>query len=222
MFMIDYCTDINYEDIIDDEKTMLKIRLYNSHEMDDFDNIYLKLSKFSKIKMHFILQDICLENLPESIFDLENIYILDLGLNNLKTISPSISKLKKLEKLYLEYNQFIDFPVAICECKNLKILNMNFCKLTTIPFYISKLTNLQELLICNDLNEFPKVICKLKKLEYLSFEYDILKMPDSLYDLKYTNIDNHDYKKLIYRLKVIFIKSLKKINYKIIYKIIKY
>jgi Leucine-rich repeat (LRR) protein len=220
MFSIGY-RDINYEDIIDDEKTMLTIELFNHRDLDDINNIIIKLSKFNKIKMSFILRNICLENIPESIFDLENIYELHLSINLLKTISPSISKLKNLEILYLDDNKFFDFLVTICKCKNLKVLNMNDCNLTTRPFCITKLTNLKELLIHNDFNEFPKVICKLKNLEYLSFS-NYIKMPDSLYDLEDTNIDNHNYKKLIYRLKVIFIKSFKKFNYKIISKIIKY
>jgi Leucine-rich repeat (LRR) protein len=65
-----------------------------------------------------------LKGLPESIVQLKNLRTLNLFSNKLSTLPPSLCNLKKLEKLYLPYNNVASIPDCIFSMPELKDLNL--------------------------------------------------------------------------------------------------
>ncbi|XP_017629268.1 putative disease resistance protein RGA3 isoform X1 [Gossypium arboreum] len=98
--------------------------------------------------------------------------VLELYNLNLKTISPSIYKLKHLRYLDLSFNFGLQIlPKSICKIQNLLVLKLDYCSgLQELPKKIEKLVNLTHLGCegCNDLTHMPRGIGKLTSLETLS------------------------------------------------------
>lgn len=173
----------DYDQVVDDEKEFIS---FEFNDFDNFDYIISKLSETKKINMQIIINFLALENIPESIFNLKNIFELDLYDNNLKNIHPDIVKITNLNFLNISHNKLEDFPINICECKNLKFLDLSNCNLTTIPPSISKLDKLQVLWINdNNFKDFPINICECKNLKYLNISNcNLTTIPDCISKLK--------------------------------------
>jgi small GTP-binding protein len=109
-----------------------------------------------------------LTKIPCEVFDLEQLEVLDLSVNQFTTVPESISKLQNLVVLNLSYNRFTTVPESISKLKNLANLNLSYNQLTTVPESISKQQNLVVLnLSSNQLTTFPKPISKLINLTIL-------------------------------------------------------
>ncbi len=69
------------------------------------------------------LQSPKLTTIPENVFEMSNLRILDLSFNRIGTISPKILKLEKLETLYLSGNQYLtSLPDFLGDMKSLKTI----------------------------------------------------------------------------------------------------
>lgn len=118
-----------------------------------------------------------LENIPEAIFDLEKIRILEIGggfaptRTKITYIPADIQKLKNLEVLNLSKNQIRTLPKELFELSNLRQLYLSGNDLEFIPPEIAKLKNLIKLDLSNNrLRLLPKEIGELKHLETLDLE----------------------------------------------------
>ncbi|KAL1146483.1 hypothetical protein V6Z11_A11G376700 [Gossypium hirsutum] len=98
--------------------------------------------------------------------------VLELNNLNLKTISPSIYKLKHLRYLDLSYNCDLKIlPKSICKIQNLLALKLDRCyPLQELPKKIENLVNLTHIGCedCFGLTHMPSGIGKLTSLETLS------------------------------------------------------
>lgn len=87
-----------------------------------------------------------IEQLPDTIYCMENLQILDLNNNQLHKLPESIGQLKNLKKLNLCSNNIKELPSSFGELKNLSEL------------YLNK----------NDINILPDSFCDLENLQYLN------------------------------------------------------
>jgi Leucine-rich repeat (LRR) protein len=74
-----------------------------------------------------------------------NITALDLGGQQLTSLSDNISRHTQLKVLLLNNNQLTALPENISKLNNLEILSLAYNQLKTLPESITKLSNLQEL-----------------------------------------------------------------------------
>ena len=88
--------------------------------------------------------------------------VLYLGGNILKTVSPSLGKLKHLKHLILCDNQLESIPQEFGHLKSLESLSLHQNLLKTLPMGILSLVSLQEL----TLRDNPLVNTFIKKLEF--------------------------------------------------------
>ena len=112
-----------------------------------------------------------LTNLPETIWNLNNLEDLSLGSgsNSLTSLSENISNLSDLEKLYLDLDGLNTLPDGICSLTKLKELTVSYSQIISIPDSIGKLSNLKILnLGGNQLTSLPEYICNLPTNCYIS------------------------------------------------------
>ena len=87
------------------------------------------------------------ENKEEEINKVE---VINLEVNELKSIPRSIVIFKYLEYLYMNCNNIKIIPSYICELKYLKYLYLYGNQIKEIPFEISLLNNLEVLVLSNN------------------------------------------------------------------------
>lgn len=126
-----------------------------------------------------------LEEIPIEILELEDLRILYLQDNAIKSIPENIDRLKNLEYLDISSNQIEFIPESIGRLKNLKWLDLSSNKIEFIPENIGQLENLGLLnLELNQIEFIPDSIGKLKKLSTLRLHNNkIKKIPNSLGNL---------------------------------------
>jgi Leucine-rich repeat (LRR) protein len=109
-----------------------------------------------------------LTEIPQEVFQLEDLEILCLSNNMITAISADIQKLKKLKMLYMSDNNITNIPSEIFNIENLEILIMCNNNINSIPLDITKLTNLRQIwLYKNKISVLPTELVKLTKLDGL-------------------------------------------------------
>jgi len=91
-----------------------------------------------------ILSNNKISDLPSQIKYLNNLKVLDLGVNLLTSIPLAIYSLTNLTELHLEHNKIIAIEPEISNLENLQILNMFANQLTIIPNEVCRLSNLKK------------------------------------------------------------------------------
>lgn len=106
-----------------------------------------------------------LTEVPQYIFNtLTNLESLELTLNKLKEIPPSITKLRNLTSLRMAYNALTDLP-DMETMTNLEVISMGGNPLQKMPINLLKLTGLERLDISKaGLRIIPSELTQLSKL----------------------------------------------------------
>jgi Leucine-rich repeat (LRR) protein len=129
------------------------------------------------------LSNLCLNSLPDAIFQIEDLYSLDIGNNDwsgrnknkISGISPLIANLKKLQILTFNDNQISTLPDKIGELTELKELRGQHNHLTSLPESIEKLTKLESVFLPNNqITKIPSGIKECKQLKHLTLNNNYL------------------------------------------------
>ena len=126
-----------------------------------------------------------IQHVPEELFELSRLNILDLSANHLQNISTKIGKLTHLQYLDLSRNQIKDFPESITQLSQLKELNLSRNKASHIPQQMHKLPAMQRLDISeNKIISIPEGLGTLNQLVFLDASNNQLKkLPPTLLGL---------------------------------------
>jgi len=113
--------------------------------------------------------------LPQKLFELGCVILARLHKQSIQCIPPQIESWRDLKTLDLTDNGLISLPPQIKECTKLETLILSDNKLGALTSKISKLVNLRRLLL--DQNHLEKVpsLKKLKSLETLCLDYNLIK-----------------------------------------------
>ena len=117
-----------------------------------------------------------MRELPNSIFNLENLVNLDLSENRLTYLPVEIGQLKNLIDLDLSENGLENFPVEIGQLKNLTNLNLGSNRFSVLPVEIGQLKNLTNLNLGSNgiLIRLPVEIGNLENLTVLNLSASFL------------------------------------------------
>ena len=139
-------------------------------------------------------------DIPESVFNLLKLKILDFGFNqNIKTISDKIHQLQHLESLNINANDIGCLPTELGQLKNLVSLNVSGNPLKNHLEIITKLPKLKSLDISSNRNaddtiSIPNSIADLTFLTYLDMSgCNLIDIPPSigeLNDLEHLKLEN--------------------------------
>nr|XP_020828542.1 leucine-rich repeat-containing protein 69 isoform X2 [Phascolarctos cinereus] len=114
---------------------------------------------------------------PKSFDGLENLNILNLNHNKLKTIPPEINRLQNLKSLSLNNNQLTDIPKELCSLACLSEIQLNYNQIVSIPEEFKSMKNLRKLSLARNLIDvFPMVLCSLRNLKTLDIAGNFIQM----------------------------------------------
>jgi hypothetical protein len=122
------------------------------------------------------LSDNNLTNLPESFGNLIHLVNLSLANNQLSDLPSTFSKLTNLTRLWLASyigggNPLYKLPICLSQLKQLSLLQVNNCELREIPDWIANISSLEELRVeHNSITDLPFSITQLKYLKSLKLE----------------------------------------------------
>lgn len=127
-----------------------------------------------------------LTKVPDALFELNDLEVLDLTNNQLTTFPKAVENLHQLSTLLLSANTLEELPDNVCQLNSLKTLDVAYNNLKTIPEAISKLRQLTTLnLSFNELDEMPKPLCELKRLTTLNVRFNPIKrVPKEIVNLR--------------------------------------
>ncbi|CAF3723227.1 unnamed protein product [Rotaria sordida] len=138
------------------------------------------------------------EHIPQVIFELEGLQMLDLNGTKLNSI-PNQHTLFNLNELYLSNNSFFNIPESLCTMEKLKILDMSYNQLQTIPEYCIKIERLEILnLSYNNLTILPCHIARLSTLKNLIVNHNQINIIENGFsqnsslltlDISYNNLE---------------------------------
>ncbi len=83
-----------------------------------------------------------INSIPSIIFQMENLFYLNLNNKNLKNIPEDICNLKSLKVLLLNGNRFNKIPECLFELNELETLTFFGCYLDSVPHGLGQLENL--------------------------------------------------------------------------------
>ncbi len=133
-----------------------------------------------------------LTEIPQEIFELEYLEILNLRNNKIRLIPQQITKLKNLKYLDLINNpiDINNLKLASAELPNLKFLRLTWDVNKTIPDWFDDLPNLGLDISTNQLTQIPQEITKLKNITFLSLWWNLSKpLPSGLDFLEQLKLD---------------------------------
>jgi hypothetical protein len=136
------------------------------------------LEKSNKIRLaHFYLSSI-----PDIFHFFKDLEALDLQVNPIKTLPPSLFELKNLKTLLLADTQIQDFPSDFKKLTQLEEIGLEMNGLNSFPSFITELSQLKKIYLdYNLIKTLPVKLKELKGLEILSLSYNqIEELPKSL------------------------------------------
>eukprot|EP01130_Rhizamoeba_saxonica_P017858 TRINITY_DN8767_c0_g1_i1.p1 TRINITY_DN8767_c0_g1~~TRINITY_DN8767_c0_g1_i1.p1 ORF type:complete len:331 (-),score=56.84 TRINITY_DN8767_c0_g1_i1:120-1112(-) len=107
---------------------------------------------------------------------------LNLGYNNIRTISSNIGQLKNLIKLQLNNNKLVKLPAEIGNLEKLQVLDLFYNKIQELPEEIENLSRLETLDISNNrITSLPKNIGQCTHLVNIQAPKNLIKsLPASI------------------------------------------
>ncbi|XP_040567192.1 uncharacterized protein [Lepeophtheirus salmonis] len=164
----------NDDDRLNPSKLDLSYRRYHGHALDNVLHNHFEEEdaspESSKLITRLLAYNNLLEYLPQSIFKLENLMVLDVSNNYLTDLPNSITSLLNLSSLNLKNNCLTvnSFPKNLNDLKSLRDLNLSANRLEEIPHQIYELKNLRNLSLGgNSVIELSKDIGELVRLRFL-------------------------------------------------------
>lgn len=131
-----------------------------------------------------------LANLPNTIWSIPNVEIVNLENNNLLELPECGSINTKLVNLQLGHNQLQKLPSSFHKITNLVWLELQNNKLVDLPDSMKKMPLSYLNISDNSFKTFPKVVTELPELEYLDMRnLKLGKIPKEMLDKKIQKID---------------------------------
>ncbi|OWM84408.1 hypothetical protein CDL15_Pgr020648 [Punica granatum] len=164
-----------------------------------------RLSKLQRLQLYSTK----IEELPDSLGDLESLVSLQLSSTNLSALPDSVGRLSKLQRLQLYSTKIEELPDSLGDLESLVSLQLSSTNLSALPDSVGRLSKLQWLglsstkieelpdslwdleslvslqLSSTNLSALPDSVKRLSKLQWLGLDSTkIEELPDSLWDLE--------------------------------------
>jgi Leucine-rich repeat (LRR) protein len=134
--------------------------------LDNFKNKKVDgISKLTELK-YLSLDEFNFTSIPEEIFQLKNLVILDLSMNLVKELPPSLASLTNLRELELTNNCFTEIPANITILPALEYLTINNADFSG---FLKPEMNTCE----NTISRFPDVLAQMSNMKHVACFYGV-------------------------------------------------
>jgi Leucine-rich repeat (LRR) protein len=144
----------------------------SAQEIGDIDYVFKdieKVKQYPELVINLDLSGSKLKEIPQILFELNNLKNLDLSKNQISLLPAGIIHWEKLESLDLSKNNISNIPPQIGNLILVERLNLSKNKIRKLPIEIGRLESLIDFQIWNNqLTEIPSEIQKLAKLKVLN------------------------------------------------------
>lgn len=135
------------------------------------------------------LQGFNLNVIPEDVWEVEGIKVLDLSQNKLSEATETLDDIAvfedSLQSLILDKNKYRSFPMSLLSLPKLKKISFSFNQINALPRNIGSLVMLTELhLANNNFQQFPPQVQNMTNLTELSLSYNGLTSLPSLQGMR--------------------------------------
>jgi len=129
-----------------------------------------------------VLSGLGLTTLPDALWGLTWLEMLDISGNRLTALPESLGRLQNLQRLALFNNRLTALPESLGRLQNLQWLDLSRNRLTALPESLGRLQNLQGLYLpVNRLTALPESLGRLQNLQWLDLSRNRLTaLPESL------------------------------------------
>lgn len=123
-----------------------------------------------------------LTEFPIEIFDLaDSLEILNLSDNHLRSLPADLGRLHKLKIIFLSNNDFEEVPKVLADCPNLSMVGFKSNKIRVLGEHVLPLGVRWLILTDNQLEQLPKSIGRLQRLQKLMLAGNQLRsLPDEM------------------------------------------
>ncbi|MCI5218606.1 MAG: hypothetical protein D3914_05315 [Candidatus Electrothrix sp. LOE2] len=140
---------------------------YDYHGFFD-DEVFTLISELNYLETLVITAYRKTKNIPETLSNLKKLKNLHINFQLLEEIPPAITKIESLQFLEITMNKLKKIPKEISNLKHLTHLYLSENKIESIPDTISELTNLEVLqLYNNNIKEINKELFNIANLVYI-------------------------------------------------------
>jgi len=110
------------------------------------------------------------EKLPEAVWELEELKIIDLYNNKLSELPERLTQFRSLEKLFASKNPITSLPLFLSDLPNLRVLKIDDAQITEFPNWLCKHPALEDISFENNQIEIiPSALKELPKLRLFDF-----------------------------------------------------
>lgn len=111
------------------------------------------------------------EKLPEAVWELEELKIIDLYNNKLSELPERLTQFRSLEKLFASKNPITSLPLFLSDLPNLRVLKIDDAQITEFPNWLCKHPALEDISLENNQIEIiPSALKELPKLRLFDFK----------------------------------------------------
>lgn len=145
------------------------------HSLEDLRNGKLKGTKTLKLSCG-------LTQFPEEIFELaDTLELLDLSVNNLKSLPDHFGKLSKLKIAFFSDNHFTELPKVLSQCEQLEMIGFKSNRISHVPEESLPEKTRWLILTNNLISELPASIGKCYRLQKCALAGNLLRsLPDEM------------------------------------------
>jgi len=171
-----------------DKLTTTKLSDFNFQCVKEIDISHNKLSYIPNVCTTIEIyraKDNQISHIGDHLYNLKNLKILDLSVNQLRSFPDKLNELPSLQELYLANNILSVIHSNIVKVQTLKILDLSNNSIDKIPIDFKNLVNLQVLRLDNNLfTEISPQITSIEKLKILSMNKNkITSIPETIGNL---------------------------------------
>ncbi|AXE17737.1 hypothetical protein DR864_08310 [Runella rosea] len=133
------------------------------------------------------------EKLPEAVWELEVLKIIDLYNNKLSELPERLTQFRSLEKLFASKNPITSLPLFLSDLPNLRVLKIDDAQITEFPNWLCKHPALEDISLENNHIEIiPSALKELPKLRLFDFRGNpVINLPVLLFKAYKDNLKEY-------------------------------
>jgi Leucine-rich repeat (LRR) protein len=118
------------------------------------------------------LSSLELESLPESLWELTDLQILNIRNNHISSLSPEMANMQHFTTLFADHNAFTEFPMVLTGMSSIIFIDLSYNQIANFPVEIKNLVNIQYLYL--DENQITEIPIEITEMPLVATDIQII------------------------------------------------